>query len=312
MTGAAQFVAGDWGTSHLRLFLCDADGVALETAEGPGAAASRGRFADIFESLTVRWNERHGALNAVLCGMVGSSIGWTETPYVACPAQPDEIFDACVELRDGRIRVVPGLSCRNRFNAPDYLRGEETQILGASSLVDSLREGRRLACLPGTHTKWVVLENGWVRDFFTAPTGELFAMLRDHSILVRDRPGVDEPQAFELGLAHCNEFPDAQVLHRLFECRSRQLSGEFPAPSASAYLSGLLIGADVNGALRVLADDIATHPVVLIGSPQLTKRYASALTTRGCASQTVDGVAAALAGLRQVYRHASEPVTDEH
>ena len=310
--GEAQFVAGDWGTSHLRLFLCDAEGVALESAEGPGAAGSRGRFPEIFESLTARWNERHGALNAVLCGMVGSSIGWTETPYVACPAKPDEIFDACVELRDGRIRIVPGLSCHNRFNAPDYLRGEETQILGACRLVDSLQQGRRLVCLPGTHTKWVVLENGRVQDFFTAPTGELFAVLRDHSILVRERPGADDSQAFELGLAHCNEFPHVQVLHRLFECRSRQLSGEFPAPLASAYLSGLLIAADVNGALRVHADDIGVHPVVLIGSTQLMKLYASALTARGCASQTVDGVAASIAGLRQVYRHTSEPVTDEH
>jgi 2-dehydro-3-deoxygalactonokinase len=244
--------------------------------------------------------------------MVGSSIGWTETPYVACPAQPDEIFDACVELRAERIHIVPGLSCHNRFNAPDYLRGEETQILGAASLVDSLQQGRRVVCLPGTHTKWAVLENGWVRDFFTAPTGELFALLRDHSILVRDRQGTDDGEAFRLGLAHCNEFPHQQVLHRLFECRSRQLSGEIQAPFASAYLSGLLIAADVNGALRALADDIAAHPLVLIGSPQLTQLYASALTARGSASQTVDGVAASLAGLRQVYRHVSEPVADEH
>ncbi len=313
--GAAKFVAGDWGTTHLRLFLCDADGAALDTGSGPGAAESSGRFPSIFGSLTARWEERHGALPAVLCGMVGSSIGWTEAPYVACPARPEEIFDACVALRDGRVRIVPGLSCRNRFNAPDYLRGEETQILGALSLVEGLRKGRWVACLPGTHTKWVVMENGWVHDFLTAPTGEVFALLRDHSVLVRDRQGVHDgtdAEAFATGLAHFNEFPQEQVLHRLFECRSRQLSGEFPPQYASAYLSGLLIASDVGGALRAMSTDITARTVVLIGSPQLTALYARALGLRGYEALHVEGVAASLAGLAQVHRQTSEQVAYEH
>ena len=84
------------------------------------------------------------------------------------------------------------MSCRNRFNAPDLLRGEETQILGALNLEDRLRQGRWVLCLPGTHTKWVVVEDGRVREFFTAPTGELFALLRDRSVLVRKPQGVGD------------------------------------------------------------------------------------------------------------------------
>ena len=311
----AKFVAGDWGTSHLRLFLCAADGAALDSLSGPGAAASSGRFPGVFASLTAPWEERHGALPAVLCGMVGSSIGWTETPYVACPAKPEEILDACVELRDGRIRIVPGLSCRNRFNAPDFLRGEETQILGALGLVATLRNGRCVACLPGTHTKWVVMEDGRVRDFFTAPTGEVFALLRDHSVLVRDRHEVDDgtdAEAFRMGLVHFNEFPQEQVLHRLFESRSRQLNGEFPPRYASAYLSGLLIASDVSGALRVLSNDLTTRTVVLIGSPQLTQLYANALSLHGYAALHVEGVAASLAGLSQVHRQSPDQVAHGH
>jgi 2-keto-3-deoxy-galactonokinase len=92
--------------------------------------------------------------------MVGSSIGWVEAPYLACPARPKDIAAACARVREGRIRIVPGLSCRNRFDAPDVMRGEETQILGALDLQPDLRQGRRLLCLPGTHTKWVLLEEG--------------------------------------------------------------------------------------------------------------------------------------------------------
>ncbi|HWW79662.1 MAG TPA: 2-dehydro-3-deoxygalactonokinase, partial [Steroidobacteraceae bacterium] len=252
---AAKFIAGDWGTSNLRLFLCDAEGAALDAISGPGAADASGRFAPVFDSLTARWKESHGALPAVLCGMVGSSLGWTQAPYLPCPARPEQIAAACASLQEGAIAVVPGLSCRNRFNAPDFMRGEETQILGALNLAAELREGRCVICLPGTHTKWVVVDAGWVREFFTAPTGEVFALLRDHSVLIRGNDGVastTDMDAFDNGLAHFNEFPQTQLLHRLFEPRSRQLSGEFAAEAASAYLSGLLVASDVHGALDVL------------------------------------------------------------
>lgn len=46
------FIAGDWGTSNLRLRLCAADGTALDSREGPGAADSRGRFAEVYDGLT--------------------------------------------------------------------------------------------------------------------------------------------------------------------------------------------------------------------------------------------------------------------
>jgi 2-dehydro-3-deoxygalactonokinase len=310
--GDASFVAGDWGTSHLRLFLCDAQGVALDSSAGPGAAAVGGRFAATFQSLTARWEQHHGALPAVLCGMVGSSIGWTQAPYVACPAMPEQIAQACVTLLDGSVHIVPGLSCRNRFNAPDFLRGEETQILGALNLEDALRQGCRLLCLPGTHTKWVVLQDGAVSEFFTAPTGELFALLSEHSVLVGKHGRLEvaaDAAAFREGLARFNEFPELQLLHRLFECRGRQLSGELAAAAAAAYLSGLLVASDVHGALRALSGSIAARSVCLIGSSQLTQLYASALAVHGYGASCVDGAAASLAGLAQVYRQLSRQVS---
>ena len=304
-----KFIAADWGTSHLRLFLCDAEGVAHDSNSGPGAAEVSGRFSDVFASLTAQWRERHGALPAVLCGMVGSSIGWVQAPYVPCPARPEQIVEACTALEGGRIQIVPGLSCHNRFNAPDLLRGEETQILGALRLEDRLRQGRWVLCLPGTHTKWVVVEDGLVREFFTAPAGELFALLRDRSVLVRKPHGVDDQfdaDTFKKGLVNFNDFPDAQVLHRLFECRSRQLSGEFEAHAASSYLSGLLIASDVHGALRVLSSPATPRTVFVIGSAQLTQLYATACAFSNYDTHQVDGVAASLAGLTQVYRQLSK------
>ena len=301
---APTFIAGDWGTSNLRLFLCDAQGVAHDHRSGPGAAQSGGRFADIFATLTAQWAEQHGPLPAVLCGMVGSTIGWSQAPYVPCPIEPQQIVDACIALEGGRIQIIPGLSCRNRFDAPDVMRGEETQILGALGLHEKLRKGRWILCLPGTHTKWAVVEGGRVRDFFTALTGELFAVLRDHSILVRNPQGTDpaaDASAFEKGIADLSEFPEAQILHKLFECRSRLLNGEFPAHAAASYLSGMLIASDVHNALRALSDSGTERTVFLIGAPQLTQRYAAACALAHYDVWQVDGGHAALAGLTEVF-----------
>ncbi|MBV8806161.1 MAG: hypothetical protein JO042_13970, partial [Sinobacteraceae bacterium] len=49
----ASCVVGDWGTSHLRLFLCDEHGTVLDSVNGPGAA--QGDFANVFDSLVAKW-----------------------------------------------------------------------------------------------------------------------------------------------------------------------------------------------------------------------------------------------------------------
>ncbi len=301
----ASFVAGDWGTSHLRLFLCDGDGLILDMGHGPGAADAGGRFASIFDSLLSPWQQRHGPLPAVLCGMVGSSIGWLQAPYEPCPARTERIAAACVALRGGSVHIVPGVSCRNRFGAPDFMRGEETQILGALSIDPGLRRGHHLLCLPGTHTKWVVLADGAVREFLTAPTGELFALLCNHSVLLRDRTdggAVTGDGGFAEGLAQFNAFPQAQLLHRLFECRARRLNGDLLPQATAAYLSGLLIASDIRGALPMLSEAAGVRSVHLIGSPHLTQLYATGLASQDYTASSLDGAAASLAGLVQVHR----------
>jgi 2-dehydro-3-deoxygalactonokinase len=311
--GGASFVAGDWGTSNLRLFLCDDEGEPLDQKSGPGAAELAGGdraacFAETFDSLTAPWKVANGELPAVLCGMVGSSIGWIQAPYVPCPTLPERIIDACCALRSGAIHIVPGLSCHNRFDAPDFMRGEETQILGALTRIPGLRQGTRLLCLPGTHTKWILLNDGVLRDFFTAPSGELYALLSQHSVLVRkpEREGASDLAAFKTAVARFNHFPNAQLLHRLFECRSRQLSGELTAESSEAYLSGLIVASDVHGALGSLAAAVTERSVYLVGTSRLMQLYSLALESHGWATSQLDGAQASLGGLARVQQRLSQ------
>ncbi|HEX2759304.1 MAG TPA: 2-dehydro-3-deoxygalactonokinase, partial [Rhizomicrobium sp.] len=78
----AAFIGGDWGTSRLRLFLCDARGAVLARADGPGVAEAGAQAAEIFAGLTANWDK---TLPAILSGMVGSTIGWREAAYLPCP-----------------------------------------------------------------------------------------------------------------------------------------------------------------------------------------------------------------------------------
>ncbi len=255
------FVAGDWGTSHLRLFLCDEHGNILQAKDGPGVNAMTGDAAETFFSLTKEWDDACGLLPAVLCGMAGSTIGWRNVPYMACPTRPDAIAAAVLrfETHGRTIAIAPGLSCRNRLMAPDVLRGEETQILGALRLEPKLARDRHLLCMPGTHTKWVVLSDGSVEHFLTGVTGELYDILHRHSVLVR-APDIGEAiggPAFADALEQTRMRPDAELIHLLFGTRSRQLMGELKNKDAGAYLSGLVIGQDIAGAVRVFRQELS-------------------------------------------------------
>jgi len=296
----AAFIAGDWGTSRLRLYLCDTGGHVLARGEGEGASVPdcAGRFATAVAS----WDKAYGALPAVLSGMVGSTIGWREVPYLKCPAKPATIAGAALRFEaDGRaIAILPGLSCVGKTGAPDVMRGEETQIQGALRLHPHLAKGRHALCLPGTHTKWVMVTDGAVTLFQTALSGELFELLRRHSVLARGSDEVDaQSSAFALGLEFARRNPDADLLHMLFSARSRVVTGEMARADAASYLSGLVLGKDVATAVILL--DFA-GPVRLICTSSLAALYARALSAYDLDSEVIDGDRAALAGL--VHAHA--------
>jgi 2-dehydro-3-deoxygalactonokinase len=290
----AAFIAGDWGTSNLRLYLCDEAGQVLARGEGGGAAVPdcAGRFAQA----VAPWDRSHGVLPAILGGMVGSTIGWKEVPYLKCPAKPSAIAAAALRFDvDGRaIAILPGLSCTGKTGAADVMRGEETQILGALRLHPELTKGRHVLCLPGTHAKWVALEDGAVMQFQTALSGELFELLRRHSVLARDGGEVTLNDAFLRGLEFAKANRDADLLYLVFSTRARVVTGEMPKADAASYLSGLIVGKDVATAAALFE---LGRRVPLICSPALGALYARALAAYDIDSAMIDGDRASLSGL---------------
>lgn len=308
-----RFIVGDWGSSFMRLHLCEPGDRprVVETANGPGIKFCEDPEAAFFEAAGP-WIDREGPLPVVLAGMVGSNVGWVDCPYAPCPADIDDLAARMtrIEVRGVPVAIVPGLACTNIFGLPDVMRGEEAQVFGWLGRVKG--EGRRVVCLPGTHAKWCSLSGARVTSFFTSMTGEMFEILVAHSLVGRGmapaEPGASiEPEdpAFARGID--TAISDAQLAfeHAVFSARSLLVTGSLSAESARAYLSGLLIGCEVRDALGALnkAGEPTDH-VTLIGAPGLCALYAAVLDRLGVACQTVDGHAASLSGLSALAAHA--------
>lgn len=293
---AANFIAADWGSSHLRLFLC-ADGRVLDERCGPGIAVQRGGHAAVVREAIAPWRALHGPLPLAMAGMVGSRLGWVEVPYLDCPAEAAGMRAALHRFRlDGTAAaIVPGLACTNPLSAPDVMRGEETQVFGAMALRPELGRGRHVLALPGTHCKWVFVEDGRIVRFQTSFVGELFDLLRRHSLLAGAEGGHD-PGAFALGLDRASAA--ASLPHLLFEARSRQLREGLAGAAAMSFLSGLLIGSDVRGARELPGWPPERDEVVLVGEAALCALYTAALAKQSLAAHALDGVRCVLSGLR--------------
>lgn len=293
------FIAGDWGADRLRLFLC-IDGDVTARLSGPGVAAVRGRVEATIRSMTAGWTMAHGPLPLLLCGMAGSTLGWREAPYLPCPATPAAISDHLLRFRAGKhdVAIAPGLACTNPLGVPDVMRGEETRILGAMTSIPGLSLGRQVICLPGAHSKWVLLKDGRIDHFQTAMTGELFETLRRHSILGQGTDGLepDDGPAFTDGLIRGLGEQGATLPHLLFEARSRQLREGLGPVWALSFLSGLLIGQDCAGTLSRYRP-APGQPVTVIAPAFLGGCFTQALSYLGVASHVMDAEDQAVAGL---------------
>ena len=276
----------DWGTTNRRIFLLDADGaVVRREADTLGVTAVP---AGGFPAEMARLRDRFGDVPFLLAGMIGSNRGWVEAPYLPCPVRVEDLRDSLLWVEPGRTAIVPG-ACMTGGRA-DVMRGEEVQLLGA--VAAGLVAPNALLCLPGTHAKWAHVTDGALAGFRTVMTGEMFALLRAHSLLAPQLSGeVVDGAPFREGVAQGLE--EGALLSDLFGTRARILLGRLRIEDAASYVSGLLLGAD----LRIGLDGAPEGLIGLIGDPALTRLYGAALDEAGRSHQEVDGERAFLAGM---------------
>lgn len=292
--GDAFCVAIDWGSSSFRVWLLARDSKVLAESRGPEGMTHcvTSGFEPVLRAHLVKL-AAPASLPILICGMAGARQGWVEAPYVDAPTRLTDFATRAVRVPNGfaDIRILPGISQRDPL-APEVMRGEETQLLGLGAGV-----ARQLVCMPGTHSKWVVLEDGWLRRFATLMTGELFGLLSKHSTLAFAieadvRFGADAPaflNALDKGAAD-----PCLALSRLFGVRAAQLLGFETRSDGAAHLSGLLIGAEVLAARQNFPDHA---DVTLVASGSVAELYRAALQRVGLNVKHVDADHAVRQGL---------------
>ncbi|OWV64796.1 2-dehydro-3-deoxygalactonokinase [Rhizobium sp. R339] len=294
MTNPA-YVSVDWGTSSFRLWLIGRDGSILaerRSGEGMTSAAKTG-FSTVLSGHLAAV-EAPASLPVIVCGMAGAKQGWFEAGYIDVPASLASILTGAVsvpgESRD--IRILPGLAQRDAAR-PDVMRGEETQLLGA---LGRASVGAQAVCMPGTHSKWVHVNDGKVTGFSTFMTGELFDAISKHTILSHAVSGAEEQPAdaaaFEAAVSTAFAQP-ALASNMLFAARSGQLLHGISAAAAQARLSGTLIGLEIAGALQ----DAANSSITLVASGRLQALYEQAFRTLSLDFTAIDADAAVRRGL---------------
>jgi 2-dehydro-3-deoxygalactonokinase len=287
----------DWGTSNVRAWVVDDSGDVGRHLEAPLGVGrlERGSAASVFVTEVQAPLQAQG-LPTLMCGMIGSALGWAVAPYATVPTGGDAMAMNLLNVAPN-VWIVPGFKTENASRGPDIMRGEETQILGWLAHNSVPAAETNLLCLPGTHSKWALVASGKILDFMTVMTGELFELVSKHSILAISSTPVDSETDFLAGVACGNQATG--LGSALFSARARMVTGSLSEASVPSFVSGVLVGNEIESA-RAFASGITR--VQLIGTPQLCHRYALALEACGFETQTMDGGEAVRIGLLSLAR----------
>lgn len=283
----------DWGTTNFRLSLIDKTdekviasvkdtaGIALmhnrwQQATSPSSVAFYSTFLRAkIQALTQQVQQKLDRVPIVLSGMASSSIGLVEVPYKKAPFdlfKSDLLFQKIenTTILPNDLYVFGGLQ-----TSEDVMRGEEVQMIGLRNLLPQ----KGLVLLPGTHSKHIIFEKGVILAFKTFMTGEIFQLLKSYSILKNSVVGILEESLlltekstthyFEKGVADATK---NHFFNALFHVRTNDILRKMPKKDNAAYLSGLVIGSE----LQTLKSAEKKN-IVLAGSNPLFSLYKKAL-----------------------------------
>ena len=304
----------DWGTSALRaVIVTEAGESGTRFASDAGIMnVPEGNFA---AQLTVTLDALEVADNPppiLMSGMIGSTLGWREAPYLTGQQSFDDFAKNLfvLEHHDLDIRIVPGIAAPS-LGLPDHIdvmRGEETQFFGSLILTQSQGKGRdigTLICIPGTHAKWIAQRGGAIEGFATFMTGELFAVLSRYSVvsgvLSEEQSTTHLSPAFFDGLDMALQ--PLGVLHHAFLLRAGTVTGGFDTSTNRDRLSGICIGSEI-AAMRPYIE-ASGQPVTLIASAVMRIAYEQAFTHFNIPYITIDAEAATIAGQLALHNNRS-------
>ena len=277
------FLSADWGSSFLRVKLVHTEDLhtLAEEKSGQGIAAvfrewqnqrcDRVSFylsilREQIVSIEQKANRSLKNVPLLLSGMASSTLGMMELPYAELPFAIDGSGAITCHREADAGFPHPLLLISGVRSQDDVMRGEETQLIGCLS--ESAEDG--IYIFPGTHSKHIRVENGYITGFRTYMTGECFDLLSNQSLL---SGSVEKTEAIDTRsfLHGIHDGREGNLLHSLFRVRTNSLFGILSTEENFHYLSGLLIGSE----LRDLDGE-----VYLCSSGALKTYYEMALSKR--------------------------------
>jgi len=287
-----HFLSCDWGASNFRLKLIDRS----SSRTLAGVAAPRGiqsiheawrksempdrmtfyrmTIKNAISQLSEKYGEDLSGCPLVLSGMASSSIGMKELPYAKLPVSLNGQGLIVEEIPASRDFLHDLLLISGVQKSGDVMRGEEMQAIGWHKMQDvTLPE--YLLILPGTHSKHLRIKTGKIVDFQTYMTGELYQVLKNHSML-KNSVGPEQEWNARTQFAFANGVEAIQkgnLSNLLFSIRAKGLQGNLNKTEAAAYLSGLLIGNEFL--------NIPDQSIVLCADNNLNPYYTLAMEVLG-------------------------------
>ncbi len=268
-----KWIAVDWGTTSFRAYLMVNNDVLenVETNDGMKFVQNQ-HFEETLVRIIEPWLDHKHKIEILASGMVGSKQGWIEAPYQKTPCNLNNIQFISPSVKDNRfsLKIFSGIS---QDDKPDVMRGEETQIAGF--LYDNPNFNGSI-CLPGTHSKWVKIENGNIINFKTFMTGELFEIISKNSILIHSVTS-NKVLKNELKMAVDEIFKNPKIFgNALFQLRADDLINSRGSEIYKSKLSGYLLGLELIGSIEFWKK----KDIVLIGNADLIELYEYILHNR--------------------------------
>lgn len=299
----SSYLIIDWGTTNFRAFaMNDNDQVLSKKELGMGLLQVQdGNFAKALENVLSQWLEAYKSLPIYMAGMVGSQAGWVNVDYVATPANENKLTGNIhrFELPWGaNAIIIPGVSHELESGAFDVMRGEEVQLFGLAKLT---KNNSLDAVLPGTHSKHATFIDSEMTAFASFMTGELFSVITEHTILGKGLPEqVDNQAAFLRGVT---ESKTSKLTSVLFAARTHRLFNNMADTDVHDYLSGLLIGNELNS--------LTNRHVYLVGGKTLCARYELACKELAISSTYMNGDECFLAGMADLIEVINKAVKND-
>lgn len=295
----SNLIAIDWGTSSFRIYLLDNTGKILQSSSSEDGilSVSENKFEQTLSKHLKKLTVSDQNTPIIASGMITSKKGWCETPYATCPANIEDLAQHLVPLettQHGIIWFVPGV--KQLSPHPDIMRGEETQLAGIN------KAGEFTTIMPGTHSKWVKMSDQCIKAFTTFMTGELFAVIMNHSILGTANSDSWDDNAFRKGVALGYRTCDkgTTLLSDLFQVRAQAILEIEKEEKTKSLVSGILIGHEIFGATQTGFVD--QNNIYIIGEELISKFYALALEECGITSEIVTEIAS----VRGLFRIAQQ------